>query len=343
MIYLIAFLVILHSNISNSSVGLNFPSYSVILFIILNSLIIIDLLRSYEDIRCLKLSFFILILLLISYLIPDYKNYYYIFLSISVGLFIKYKNYYRQLGSIIQILSLLSLPIIIIQISGFYESSHYLNSFFIINNGNDFVYDIKINKFLFNAIYPFNSNQVRPPGIYYSSAIVSLITISYIIYLYNGILNKSYNFIIITFLIIFSGSKSSLLALLIISIINLNLFKRNIKFIAIGVFFGTLLIYIIFPNLLSYNFNYDLFFLSVDLRIRYYYGIKLDHAIEIFSFFYLIISIFFLLLLVLLLKNVDKRLLIAIVGIFLSNLTNFLLPSYIMGLFLLPLLFKKYE
>ncbi len=264
-------------------------------------------------------------------------------LNACITYYIIKKKYIKTLANILQIVIFISAVLMIFQISGISEFFHSWNSFYIEEFNNYFYRNIVINDILFNGFEEYNSNQVRPPGIFHSSAVLSMMLICFIVYIYNGFIKSQFAMFIIGYLIIFSGSKSVLAAFILFNFIQINFLRKNWFVIFSGILSAIIFHVILFPNLLVYNFDINFFFYSFDVRFQDFLNIKIGDFIN--DYFLILLSIIFsiLTLYYIFIQYVNRNFFISILAISICLLTNNHLNNYLAGLFLFPLLWPYFE
>ncbi len=285
--------------------------------------------------------------ILIWFINPEIKFYLGIIQVFLISYYIHIKGYIHNISKLLKFVVYLSAILIIIQITGVLEFVHYWNSFYIEEVNKNFFVNIDLTNILFEKFDDYNSNQVRPNGIFYSSAILSMIIIVFMAYIYSGLILSKLSIFLIGYLVFFSGSKSALIAFIGFSLIQFDFFKNNWLLITLGFIFAAIIHLIIFPGLLVYNFNIDLFFYSFDIRFQALYHDKIGNLINnVFSdinlYLYLLFS-FLYFVYILIYKFIKKRYLISLCAIMTCMLTNNHLNSYIAGFFLFPLFWYNNE
>jgi hypothetical protein len=172
----------------------------------------------------------------------------------------------------------------IIQIAGISEFVHLWNSQFLEENGGTYTQGIYISDITGRFDLDFDnidSRQVRPSGIFHSSAILSWVYIAYIAYAISGFYKAKLHFYFVPWLIVFSGSKLVLLATILMLCVSYN--KISFR-IFIGMFvsaIASIIIHILlFGNLLETQFDYAFVYTSIDARLRIYFDLTLANALE---------------------------------------------------------------
>jgi hypothetical protein len=206
--------------------------------------------------------------------------------SLYINLFITYyivsqdgfKVMKRQLTYLVAISAIFS----IIQISGITPIVHLLNSQYLVDKAGVSVRHVEVKNILWNDFgqnYIYDSRQVRAPGIFHSSALVSGVYVMYIAFIFCGYFRSLISFAFIPFLIAFSGSKLVLLTAIIFLIIAL-IFKRItlrlITILIISSFLSITFHRLLFHSLLDFQFNFKILYYSINTRIKQYNWESID-------------------------------------------------------------------
>jgi len=272
------FFLILHQHVANSAFGLNNPIVPLTVFFLFISSMCMFLIENNslgysKFIAVLMLFFFLGFWLLNPTLFKDisslYFNLFITFYIISQRGFLAVKN---QLAIIV----LASALVGFFQIWGLSPLVHEWNSQFLDEKAGYMVRNIEVHNIIqhdFKNSYEYDSRQVRAPGIFHSSALVSGIFVMYIAFIFCGIYKSLKNYIFIPFLCILSGSKLVLLATLlffVVTIIFLRLSLKKTFILMISSIFAVLLHKFMFNSLLDFQFNTDILLYSFDVRFEQY-------------------------------------------------------------------------
>lgn len=278
------FFLLLHQYLSNSWMGLN------------NSLIGISAYLSFIFAMCLFLilnknigiikyfSIFLLMFFISLWLVfpSKYKDLSSLFINLFITFYIVSQGgfYYvkKQLAILVGVSAFLS----VIQISGVTPIVHVFNSQYLEERAGQTIQKIEVKNILWNKNEDdFDSRQVRAPGIFHSSALLGGIFVMYITFAFCGFYNSIKSYAFIPFLCVFGGSKLVLLSALLILIISL-LFRRislrSLIVLIISSFICVALHKWLFNSLLDYQFNLDMLFFSIDVRISQYSWESIDFA-----------------------------------------------------------------
>lgn len=311
------FFLILHQHVANSAFGLNNPIVPLTVFFLFISsmcmfLIANDSLGYSKFIAVLMLFFFLGFWLFNPTLFKDisslYFNLFITFYIISQRGFLAVKN---QLAIVV----LASALVGFFQIWGFSPLFHEWNSQFLEEKAGYMVRNIEVQNIFqydFNHVDNYDSRQVRAPGIFHSSALVSGIFVMYIAFIFCGIYKSLKNYIFIPFLCILSGSKLVLLATLLFFVVSMFSGRLSFKKICILVVSSILAIFLhkfMFKSLLDFQFNTNIIFYSFDVRFEQYAWELIEIntiTLNIYVIFGLVIGLFLTKNLLRLSINTDK-------------------------------------
>ncbi len=278
-IWFIFLQILFHQNISNSAIGNNNSVLGIFffLFIFVTIFTLLYTLKVKKTIWLYIFSSILVVLLFLWRLNPDvFKTPSFIFINFYLAFFINITKsssiVLRQLKWILKI----SLLLFFFQISGVFEFFHLWNSQFLDSYNNNFFKNITINNILLNDWYyanEYDSRQVRGSGLFHSSAVVSSIITFYLANLFYGNFKNNFSYLLAPFLIVFSGSKLTLLVFSLMLIISIVYRKINFKILTLFTFsfLTSILIHTtLFKSLFYEQFNLNIFIYSLDLRFRSY-------------------------------------------------------------------------
>ena len=267
-----------HQHISNSLVGLNNSVISISFFLSFIFSLYIFLIFN-EKVSNIKIILFVItnifiLLWLISPII--FKDFAFIVINLFITYYIVIQNGFESIKKQLSFLVITSAIISIIQISGTSTIVHFLNSQYLIESSEGLIRKIEITNLLSSMIdqfFDFDSRQVRPPGVFHSSALLSGIYVLYITFIFLGFFKSIKYYALVPFLCIYSGSKLVLIVSILFFILSI-LFRRitnkQIVIFAIGALFSIFSHRILFNHLMNFQFNYDILFYSFDIRIVQY-------------------------------------------------------------------------
>jgi hypothetical protein len=304
------FLLFIHQHLSNSVIGLNNPIIGISLFItfIFSLFIFLTFNEKVGNIKYLAISLAI-VLIFFWFIKPlIFKNLAFFYINLFITYYIITQNGLQYIKRHLTFLVVTSAILLVFQISGITSLFHLFNSQYLIESSDGIVQKIEITNILSSNIdqyFDFDSRQVRPPGIFHSSAVTSGIFVLYISYIFLGILKATKYYLLIPFLCIYSGSKLVLTATLLFFILSI-LFRRiTVKEFCVLIL-STLICIIshktLFNYLIDFQFNYDIFIYSLDIRVVQYSMENLDFN-YIFKILFIISLIF---LCIILINNIFK-------------------------------------
>jgi hypothetical protein len=271
-------LLFVHQHISNSLIGLNNPVISISFFLsFIFSLYIFLFLN--EKVNNLKIFLFFItnISILLWIISPSiFKDLAFIIINFYITYYIVIQKGFVSIKKQLSLLVILSAIISIIQISGTSTMVHYFNSQYLIESSEGLIRKIETTNLFSNSIdqfFDFDSRQVRPPGVFHSSALLSGIFVLYITYIFLGFFKSIKYYALVPFLCIYSGSKLVFIVSILFFILSI-LFRRitvkQIVVFFIGTIFSIFSHRILFNHLMNFQFNYEIFFYSFDIRIVQY-------------------------------------------------------------------------
>lgn len=292
-------LLFVHQHISNSLIGLNNPVISISFFLSFIFSLYFFLFFN-EKVNNLKiLLFFINNLSILLWLISPtiFKDFAFIIINLFITFYIVIQKGFESIKKQLSFLVIISAIISIIQISGTSTIVHFFNSQYLIESSDGLVRKIETTNLFSNSIdqfFDFDSRQVRPPGVFHSSALLSGIFVLYITYIFLGFLKSIKYYALVPFLCIYSGSKLVFIVTIIFFVLSI-LFRRitnkQIVVFVIGSIFSILSHRILFNHLMSFQFNYDIFLYSFDIRIVQYSMENLNFE-YIFNLIYKAVGLF---------------------------------------------------
>jgi len=279
LIFFIFILILFHQNISNSAIGNNNALLGVFFFMLIWGVIFLSTL-AFELYH--KKSFYIMLFLFLlsvplwvldggkyrdlSFLLLNFYLAYFLYATRSLGI-VKNQLYWCLV---------ICLPLIFLQITGLFSFLHDWNSLFLRNNIAHFYKEIKINNILltdYSDYFYYDSNQVRSPGIFHSSAVISTIMVIYFANLFNGNYSFRFRYYLAPMLIVFSGAKLTMFAFLIMLIIAITYRKLNgihVRQIVISFILVIIIHTFLFKGLFYEQFNLRIIQYSFDVRIKNY-------------------------------------------------------------------------
>ena len=271
-------LLFAHQHISNSLVGLNNPVISISFFLSFIFSLYVCLIFN-EKVGSIKIIlFFITNLFILLWLISPtiFKDFAFVVINLFITYYIVIQKGFESVKKQLSFLVIISAIISIIQISGTSTIVHIFNSQYLIESSEGLIRKIETTNLLSSTIdnfFDFDSRQVRPPGIFHSSALLSGIYVLYITYIFLGFFKSIKYYALVPFLCIYSGSKLVLIVSILFFILSI-LFRRitnkQIVIFLIGAIFSIFSHRILFNHLMNFQFNYDIFFYSFDIRIVQY-------------------------------------------------------------------------
>jgi hypothetical protein len=269
------FLLISHQHISNSSIGLNNSFIGICLFLMFLFSMCFFLINKFKITYLNSIAIFLLITFVGLWLfIPSYfKEIANIYISLFCAYYIVSIDSLKNISNQLKFLVIISLLLSVIQISGSTDFVHLWNSQFITLRGDEFYRNIELENILnYNVLYnnSFDSRQVRPNGIFHSSAILSGIYTIYIAYVFLGYFKSKSSLALVPFLIIFSGSKLVLLSSIIMFLISFFFNKISFKRIVILIISSVICFSLhswLFYSLLNFQFNLDILLYSINIRL----------------------------------------------------------------------------
>ena len=346
------FFLVLHQHVANSAFGLNNPRAPLTVFFLFISAMCMFIIANKnlgysKFVAVLLLLLFLVLWLLNPILFKDisslYFNLFITFYIISQRGFLAIKN---QLSFIVFASALLSF----FQIWGLSPIFHEWNSQFLDERAGYIVRNIEVHNIIENnlkSVYEYDSRQVRAPGIFHSSALVSGIFVMYIAFIFIGIYRSLKNYIFIPFICVLSGSKLVVIATIlfcVLTIISLRLSLKKILILMISSILAVLLHKYMFNSLMNFQFNVDILLYSFDVRSEGY-------AFELFDLnlidqitnliLYLVIGLFLTRYILKFSINTDKIFVYTILIIAVSS-SFFATPhiaNFLFGWFYLPAFF----
>jgi hypothetical protein len=164
----------------------------------------------------------------------------------------------------------------LLQIWGLSPLVHEWNSQFLEEKAGYMVRNLEVRNIIQDDLgntHEYDSRQVRPPGIFHSSALVSGIFVMYISFVFIGIYKSIKNYFFVPFLCVLSGSKLVLLATLLFFVLSIFFYRLSFRKIfvltsgsIVAVFFHKFM----FNSLLDFQFNTFILFYSFDIRLEQY-------------------------------------------------------------------------
>ena len=304
LIWFIFLQILFHQNISNSAIGANNPVLAIFffLFIFVTIFASIYILKVKKTVWLYIFSSILLVLIFLWKLDPVlFKTPSFIFINFYLAFFIYMTKslsiVLRQLKWILKI----SFILFFFQISGIFDFVHLWNSQFLESLNNNFFKNISLNNILLNDYYDFNyydSRQVRGAGLFHSSAVVSGVITIYLANLFYGNLKTNFSYLLAPFLIVFSGSKLTILVFSLMLIVSFIYRKINLKIFTLFAFsfFTSIVIHTtLFKSLFYEQFNLNIFLYSFDLRFSSYLLFDLIESINynlVFGLFLLLLIIY---------------------------------------------------
>ena len=277
-------LLIFHQHLSNSAFGFNNPVYSLLIFLIFIGSLCYFLL-SYDGTKLsnvlvvVLVIFFIAIWVALGGIFKDIANLYLnIFLTFYLLKLRGFEFVRKQLAFLVAVSLLLS----VFQIAGTSEMVHHFNSHFIAEVPGGFIKKVEINNIMnqeYGDYFTFDSRQVRAPGIFHSSALISGVFTMYMAFVFCGYLRTWYSYALIPVICIFSGSKLVLLAailMLVMALIFRKLSWRAFFTIGISAYLTVVVHKALFYSLLDFQFNIDILLFSLEIRFEQYDWNQID-------------------------------------------------------------------
>ena len=288
-IWFIFLQILFHQTISNTVIGNNNSFIGVFFFLFIFATIFASLyiLKVKKTVWVYIFSSILLLLIFLWKLNPVlFKIPSFIFINFYLAFFINITKssdiVLRQLNWVLKI----SLILFFFQISGIFEFFHLWNSQFLDSLNNNFFKNISLNNILLNDWYDANeydSRQVRAPGLFHSSAVTSSIITIYLANLFYGNFKSNFSYLLVPFLIVFSGSKLTILVFSLMLIVSFIYRKINLKILTLFAlsFFTSIVIHTtLFKSLFHEQFNLEIFFYSFDLRFTSYLLFNLIESIN---------------------------------------------------------------
>jgi hypothetical protein len=271
-------LLFAHQHISNSLLGLNNPAIGISFFLSYIFSLYIFLFFN-KKVNNLKILFVLItnLSILLWIIGPTiFKDLAFIVINFFITYYIVIQKGFESIKKQLSFLVIISAIISIIQISGTSKIVHFFNSQYLIESSEGLIRRIEITNLLSTSIdqfFDFDSRQVRPPGVFHSSALLSGIFVLYITYIFLGFFKSLKYYALVPFLCIYSGSKLVLIVSILFFVLSI-LFRRitnkQIVVFIIGAIFSIFSHRILFNHLMNFQFNYDIFFYSFDIRIVQY-------------------------------------------------------------------------
>lgn len=284
------YLMILHQCISNSVIGFANPwlSKEIILLMMLTMVIFL-----YNQIGLKLHSLGAFLFLIISVLIWSVMPKEFAILgNVGLVLFIAYfvfeLNGLFFLRNQLFIIIFVSFVLSLMQISGVFEWVHLWNSQFIDVESVPAVMKLELTNILLdphNEEIEFDSRQVRPSGLFHSSAVLALACTIYISFVYSGLYKRKFHLYFIPWLTIFVGSKLVVIYWIFCTAIGIGtrrINRRTFLFILFNFLTGLGMEFILFPYLLYYQFGFEVMYTSIDSRTRLYFDTKFVEFLEMY-------------------------------------------------------------
>ena len=298
--------------------------YGLVILIVMG----IDFTKKYNVLAKINLIYFLIAFVLY---ILDIKFLIIIIFSYYIALVL---NRNLDINNITKFIVIFSLLISIFQIAGVHEIFHYFNSH--ISEG------YLLDDILFNYdLTEYKSQQVRPPGMLHSSALLAQVYCFYITIIILEKRENKFEYFILPFLVVFSGSKL-VLAYLFVSIILI--FQRNIHSLIYKIFpiifgFGiaSFLHTIFFGNLLYKQFELLNILQAIDFRRQQYLNDNFDTKYLLYG------MLFFILVGAFLYKNEKERdvIILIILLLLLTQIANFTLTTPIIAVIYFSLIINS--
>lgn len=272
------FLLIVHQHASNSVFGINNSMVGLTLFFLFLSSMCFFLVTNNK----LGYSKLIAVLLLVVFIglwqanpamFKDLSN---LYINFFITYYIVSQGGFQVMKNQLAIVVVSSALVMIVQMWGISPLVHEWNSQFLDERSGQMIRNIEVHNIMnsdFRNADWYDSRQVRAPGIFHSSALVSGIFVMYIAFIFCGYYKSLKNYALIPFLCFFSGAKLVLLATLLFLIVALFFRRITLKVLGVLIFSSILAVLIhkwLFYSLLEFQFNTELFFYSFDTRIKQY-------------------------------------------------------------------------
>jgi hypothetical protein len=272
------FFIILHQHVANSAFGLNNPIVPLtVFFLVLSSMCIFMITNN-----CLGYSKFIAVLFLFFFLgiwllIPtQFKDISSLYINFFITFYIIIQRGFLVVKNQLVIIVIASAVVGLLQIWGLSPLVHEWNSQFLEEKAGYMVRNLEVRNIIQDDLgntHEYDSRQVRPPGIFHSSALVSGIFVMYISFVFIGIYKSIKNYFFVPFLCVLSGSKLVLLATLLFFVLSIFFYRLSFRKIfvltsgsIVAVFFHKFM----FNSLLDFQFNTFILFYSFDIRLEQY-------------------------------------------------------------------------
>ena len=348
------FLLIVHHHVSNSAFGLNNSIVPLAFFFLFLSSMSIFLITNNR----LGYSKFIAVLLLFLFLVlwllnPTlFKDISSLFINFFITFYIIRQRGFMVVKNQLAIIVLASALVGFFQVWGVSPLVHAWNSQFMDERAGYMVRNIEVYNIFQDDLGntdEFDSRQVRAPGIFHSSAIVSGIFVMYIAFIFTGIYKSLKNYFFIPFLCVLSGSKLVLLSTLIFFLLALFSYRLSVKktfILIIGSALAVSFHKLMFNGLLDFQFNTDILLYSFDVRFELYAWefIELESILlYIYLILSLVIGLFIIMSLLNISINVDKVFLytLSIIAVGTSYFTTPQISNFILGWFFFPVFFVQ--
>lgn len=278
------FLLIAHQHVSNSVFGINNAWVSIALFLLFIASMCFFLLSN-NNLGYSKIAAVLSLLLSIALwlALPGiFKDISALYINLFITYYIVSQGGFQVMKNQLSLLVLISALLSIVQIWGITPIVHLWNSQYVDERAGQMVKNIELNNIMrpefLNADW-FDSRQVRASGIFHSSALLGGIYVMYITFIFCGYYKSLSNYAFIPFLCVFSGSKLVLAATLILIILAL-LFRRMswrmLLLLTIGSVLTVSLHRFLFHSLIDFQFNTELLFFSIDVRLQQYSWESID-------------------------------------------------------------------
>ncbi len=285
------YIILVHQILSNSAFGMSNSSFSIWLFLYLLSIMSVFLLldKQFSYYRLIAVCLLGVAVGLWGASSEEFKMIGYLYVTLFTAYYVVSLDGLRVLKSQLTYIVIASALLSVIQIAGINELVHLWNSQFINEGSGEFIQKISIvdiTSFGYET-NDFDSRQVRAPGIFHSSAILSLVYVVYMAFVFSGFYVSKRHFSLIPWLIAFSGSKLVLLAALLMLFASLMFGKLSIRIclmILLNAVVSVVIHTLLFGALLGEQFSLAYAYGSVDARFRAYFDFTLGNFLREFDF-----------------------------------------------------------
>lgn len=290
------YLLILHQNFGNSVFGLGNGrlAVSLLLQVLLIMVVFLLLDKKFSYLRLIVLGVLGIAVGLWSAYPDNFKLVGTLYVILFVSYYVTTLNGFRIIKRHLMFVVIFSFLISIIQIAGISEFVHLWNSQFVSERAGYLFRETNIVNIIrigdsdnyFDPGY-FDSRQVRPPGIFHSSAVLSYSYVAYMAYIFAGFYKTKLHFGLIPWLIVFSGSKLVLFAailMLLLAVVYGKLSSRIYLIILLNALACVAMHVLLFGTLLVELFNFDIVFASFDMRFRTYFDVTLGDFLAAIEF-----------------------------------------------------------